>query len=702
MDKVSSSAGTVSPMPKSTDAFIKEIETLEDLLFAKADLKENLIRGLEQSLTWLRRSSGAFFINDWDTRGLNPWVSKGAVEHWDDAGTDPNSTIRVIAREVMAGKQQKLIPTDAGTAQAVPLVFNQEVLGTWFILGEALSPAKTEQLVYLSKVIGRAISTYRSLRGEVDGYRDVAALQIVAATLNPDASVNDVQLWIMRGIKDLLGCPAVSLTLLDDQVPDLAVKKVLVDEADWHSQEVIQVGPSLVQDTLRAEQDRFSAEIDTDTSYNETIDGIDGIHTQTVLSLPLISNRQTLGVVQAINVAAAVAHNGKMNLLNSMSRSLANSVFNLRLIQQLKVINADLEASRWELLHSRNTLRTLFDSMPSSIYIIDRRYTLIAINLTRSDRVGIRPNQLVGKKCYSVLYQRVDPCPACRVKETLMQGKMTNRVNRTWVTPDQAIDWDISTFPIFETAQLPVQAIVLEQDITEKRRLEANLIQNEKLAAVGQLAAGVAHEINNPLSAIIANAQILRSELDPNNKDAMESVDLIEMAGMRASQVVRNLLGFARKETYDFTVIDLNETISSSLSLIQHEVISRPIKLTCDLGEDLPKIKASRDHLQGVWINMILNAIDAMDGGEGEIHVSTRYQINEFRVNIQDTGKGIAPERISRIFEPFYTTKSSGRGTGLGLSVCHRIIKQHGGYIQVESNPGVGTKFVIVLPGGDA
>jgi signal transduction histidine kinase len=130
-------------------------------------------------------------------------------------------------------------------------------------------------------------------------------------------------------------------------------------------------------------------------------------------------------------------------------------------------------------------------------------------------------------------------------------------------------------------------------------------------------------------------------------------------------------------------------------------VISRPIKLTCDLGEDLPKIKASRDHLQGVWINMILNAIDAMDGDEGEIHISTRYQINEFRINIQDTGNGIAPERISRIFEPFYTTKSSGRGTGLGLSVCHRIIKQHGGYIQVESNPGVGTKFVIVLPGGD-
>jgi two-component system, NtrC family, sensor kinase len=688
-------------MPKSSETFIKEIETLEDLLYIKADLKENLARSLEQSLIWLRRADGAFFVNDWDSRGLNPWISRGNVERWIEAGNDPGSASRSLAREVMLEKLPKYGSTDAGSAQALPLLYNQDVMGVWFILGGPLSSPKLEHALHFAKAVGRAISAYRHFRTEPEGNRDVAALQIVAATLNPDASVNDVQLWILRGIKDLLGCPGVSLTLLDDQIPDLGVKKVLLDDADWHSQEVIQIGPSLVQDTLRGEQMQFIPEIGPETSFNGSIDGIEGLLAGTILSLPLISNRQTLGVVQAINVPEAVTQNGKMGLLNSMSRSLANSVFNLRLIQQLKVINADLEASRWELLHSRNTLRALFDSMPASIYIIDRRYTMIAINMGRADRVGLRPNLLVGKKCYTALFQRSDPCPACRVKETLLQGKMTNRVNRSWVTPDQAVDWEISTFPIFETAQLPVQAIILEQDITEKRRLEANLIQNEKLAAVGQLAAGVAHEINNPLSAIIANAQILRSELDPGAKDLLESVDLIEMAGMRASQVVRNLLGFARKEQFDFTFIDLNETINSSLTLIQHEVISRPIQLTCDLGDDLPKIKASRDHLQGVWINMILNAIDAMDGEEGIIHVSTRYQINEFRIVIQDTGKGIAPERISRIFEPFYTTKSSGRGTGLGLSVCHRIIKQHGGYIQVESNPGVGTKFVIVIPGGD-
>ncbi len=689
-------------MPKSNDAFVKELEALEDQLFAKTDLRENLTQSLERSLEWIGRTSGAFFISDWEARGLTPWLSLGEPQLWDAIKEDGSSAARSLAREVVTIKEFRQGETEAGQTLAIPFLFNQEAVGAWLIPGHTLSTEKRNHATIIAHAIGRAISAHRTLRGEGDGNRDVVALQIVAATLNPDATVNDVQLWIMRGIKDLLGCPAVSLVLLDDQIPDMAVKKVLIDDAEWHSQEVFQIGPSLVLDTLRGEQIQYLPVIRSDSSYEPSFDGIEEIEVTSILSLPLISNRQTLGVVQAINVIPEMAQNSQMSLLNSMSRSLANSVFNLRLIQQLKVINADLEASRWELLHSRNTLRALFDSIPSSIYIVDRRYSLIAINMSRSDRVGLKPNQLVGKKCYSMLYQRGDPCPACRVKETLLQGKMTNRVNRTWVTPDQAIDWDISTFPIFETSQLPVQAIILEQDITEKRRLEANLIQNEKLAAVGQLAAGVAHEINNPLSAIIANAQILRSEMSPDATDMLESIDLIERAGMRASQTVRNLLGFARKEQYEFSLIDLNETITSSLSLIQHEVISRPITLTCDLGEDLPRIKASRDHLQGVWINVIMNAIDAMDGSSGEIHISTRFQINEFRVVIQDTGKGIAPERISRIFEPFYTTKSSGRGTGLGLSVCHRIIKQHGGYIQVESNPGMGTKFVIMLPSADA
>jgi two-component system, NtrC family, sensor kinase len=352
-----------------------------------------------------------------------------------------------------------------------------------------------------------------------------------------------------------------------------------------------------------------------------------------------------------------------------------------------------------ELLHSRNTLRALFDSLPISIYIVDPTYNLIAINISRATRVGEKPSLLVGYKCYEKLYRRMTPCPGCLINEMFTSGQSTNRLHREWIDHDKFFEWEISTFSIYNEDSIPVQGIVIEQDITEKRNLEAHLIQAEKLAAVGQLAASVAHEINNPLTAIVANAQLLRRDIRPEDKDLMESARLIEMAGVRASQVVRNLLGIARKEKYEYEPIDLNETLRNALSLVQHELVGRPIRVNFNAQEDMPNVVASQDQLQGVWINLFLNAIDAIDKPGGEISISSHYDGQEFQVAVMDNGKGIAQDYFSRVFEPFFTTKSAGRGTGLGLSVCLRVIKHHGGTIEVESQEGKWTRITVRLPG---
>jgi two-component system NtrC family sensor kinase len=142
----------------------------------------------------------------------------------------------------------------------------------------------------------------------------------------------------------------------------------------------------------------------------------------------------------------------------------------------------------------------------------------------------------------------------------------------------------------------------------------------------------------------------------------------------------------------------VNETIRRALSLAQHEMVARSIRLIFEPADGLPSILASHDHLQGVWLNLLLNAVDAIDDQPGEVRVTTGRQGNEVRVTVADNGHGIPAGRISRIFEPFYTTKEPGRGTGLGLSVCHRIVKQHGGHMQVDSQVGKGTEFTVVLP----
>lgn len=346
---------------------------------------------------------------------------------------------------------------------------------------------------------------------------------------------------------------------------------------------------------------------------------------------------------------------------------------------------------------SRRLLTTIFEHLAAGLYIIDQDYRLVAVNNSRLDRIRPPAEQILGLPCHQVLFGISNPCPECRVGETLSSGAVTIRNERRRESAIQVSEWEISTFPVVDIQGSPIQAMILETDITEKRHLEAILIQSEKLAAVGQLAAGVAHEINNPLTAIIANAQILRRELPPNS-DLQESVDLISRAGARAAQVVRNLLDFARKEEYRLGRTDLNLTIERALELIQHELLAHGVSLQLSLSPNLPHIQASADHLQSVWLNLLLNAIDSLDKPPQTISIASYKSGRSLLVSVRDNGKGISSEHLPQIFEPFYTTKAPGRGTGLGLSVSRRIIHQHGGSIHVESQLGEGSVFTVTLP----
>jgi two-component system, NtrC family, sensor kinase len=307
------------------------------------------------------------------------------------------------------------------------------------------------------------------------------------------------------------------------------------------------------------------------------------------------------------------------------------------------------------------------------------------------------PNQLVGKVCFESLYQRSEPCPECQVAETFFKKNMTNRFERQWSETGESQEWDIGSYPIFDETGGVIQVILLELDVTEKKRMESILAQSEKMAAVGQLAAGIAHEINNPLTVILANAQILQREL-PDQEDWKELAELIHRAGTRALNSVRNLLSFARKEPIDFEPININETIERALQMVKHELIERSVNLSFERDENLPQILGSSNNLQGVWLNLIMNAVDSIQGTKGQIRVRSYLQGNEIHVSIIDNGQGISKENINRIFEPFFTTKETNRGTGLGLSICHRVIKQHGGNITVDSQVGRGSTFLVIIP----
>jgi two-component system, NtrC family, sensor kinase len=341
-------------------------------------------------------------------------------------------------------------------------------------------------------------------------------------------------------------------------------------------------------------------------------------------------------------------------------------------------------------------LGALGDFFSSGTYVIDADYYLRWINRSRAEQAGEGNQEFVGQLCFQSLFGLSEPCKGCLVVKTLSSGEATQRYEQRRIQ-EAPFELVIQTFAVRGDQDSIVGVMLLETDITEKRHLESLLIQSEKLAAVGQLAAGIAHEINNPLTAIIANAQILHREL-PQESDLHESVDLISRAGARAAQVVRNLLDFARKDEYHLSVTDVNETIEEAVELVQHELLARGVAVNLDLDRDIPTILASADMLQSVWLNLLLNAIDALEKPPQKIRITSGKTKQELRVSIADNGRGIPSENLNQIFEPFFTTKAPGRGTGLGLSVSSRIIRQHGGYFLVESQLAVGSTFTVVLP----
>ena len=501
--------------------------------------------------------------------------------------------------------------------------------------------------------------------------------------------------WFVEALANLLLVETAALLFVQEDGNELVVYHTGMERPEWYYPISYRWDQGLIENCRSR---KAAGRVDPSPLTAPTIfDEILELDPARVFYTPVIYQRQPLGAMILID-----KHGGQFALLDQdlvaqLATIISRSIYNGRLLKQLNVANAELEVSRSQLLHSRNTLRALFDSVPISIYIIDGEYNLSAVNMERARRTERQPSQLVGEPCYKALFGREDVCPDCQVHLTLIKGQNLHRVKRQWENDNESLEWDIDAYPIFDGANRVAQAILFEQDVTEKRRLEANLIRSEKLAAVGQLAAGIAHEINNPLTAILANAQMLQREI-PEEDDRQELVEMILHAGSRASQVVRNLLDLARKEKFEFLPTDVNETIRKSMDLLQFEIAKRSVELTFEPSENLPLVRASQDHLEGVWINLITNAMDALQNGQNHIHIATRPVGNEVHVVVSDSGEGIPAEHLPRIFEPFFTTKSPGEGTGLGLSVVHRVIKQHGGMIHVDSQLNRGTQFTVVLP----
>jgi len=239
-----------------------------------------------------------------------------------------------------------------------------------------------------------------------------------------------------------------------------------------------------------------------------------------------------------------------------------------------------------------------------------------------------------------------------------------------------------------------------ELDSREKALQDAQtaLIQSEKMAAFGQLGAGIAHEVKNPLAGILGLTQI---SLRKTEKGTLihENLGIIEKETRRCTTIIQNLLKFARQERVAFEPVDINQIAQDAMAIVEHQLEMHKVKLKRNLAPALPTIQGNGNQIQQVLINLMINAQQAMEGNPGEVTVTTiGLNSSQVQVQVSDTGPGIPEDLQAKIFEPFFTTKPVGKGTGLGLSVSYGIIKEHKGDIRVESSPEKGTTFKISFP----
>jgi len=335
-----------------------------------------------------------------------------------------------------------------------------------------------------------------------------------------------------------------------------------------------------------------------------------------------------------------------------------------------------------------------FDAISDPVLIIDERFRIVRANKSLASVAGKDIRLIIGKPCYREFAGNKKICLGCPAKKVLDSSAIDVDYGELAIHGRQ---YAAKAFSFWDEVDKASSVVVHYRDITEERRLQEELIQQEKMASIGMLASGIAHEINNPIGGIIAISQLIKRRVDESH-ELYKDIEEIESAARRCKQIVGDLLNFARPASNGVEeLINLNSVIEGLLPLVKAVMKSGGIEIRTDFDKMLPLVRGNRGKLGQVFLNLITNAFHAMDRG-GVLSIRTYRRGDKVFAEVCDTGCGISKEDLGKVFNPFFTTRPPGEGTGLGLFVSYGIIKSHGGDIAVESCPGKGSIFTVSLP----
>ncbi len=362
-----------------------------------------------------------------------------------------------------------------------------------------------------------------------------------------------------------------------------------------------------------------------------------------------------------------------------------------------------------ELREKHGFLSNLLESSVDCILVADMKGKVIFFNKAAEKLTGYREEDVIGTMHISQFYSQETAKEIMRMLRSDNfggRGKLENFMLTINAQNNEEIPVSLSASIVYE-GDKEIASLGIFTDLREKIKIEkelqdtqVRLLQSEKMASLGSLAAGVAHEINNPLGGILIYASLLMEDFEAHNDSRMQDLKKIVEEATRCKEIVKSLLEFGRQTETKFEPVDVNKAIIDDLFFLENQVIFHDIKIIKHLDFSLPAIQANPNQIKQVFMNMMVNAAEAMSDSGGSLTITTELCSDgaSIFISFKDTGVGIPPEIQSKIFDPFFTTKAVGKGTGLGLSTSYGIIQSHHGNIEVESEPGKGTTFTIYLP----
>jgi|GEM_PF-2085179 PAS domain S-box-containing protein len=372
--------------------------------------------------------------------------------------------------------------------------------------------------------------------------------------------------------------------------------------------------------------------------------------------------------------------------------------------ERIQRLNEELDRRKAELEREKEKLENIIVGIGAGLVMVDRQLRIVWANPIAEGWFGPKES-LLGRTCGQALWGEDTPCDACPTILSFQKGTV-EKGEYSRITPEgDRRFFRITTAPIRSEQGEVEYVLELIQDITEEKTLHAQVVQASKLAAIGELASGVAHEINNPLSAIAVCVEELlelakntSDDPDSTQKELLDCVQSIKNDIQRCKRITTGLLNFSRKQEPTFEPIDVNQILMNLGLLVRHRAELSQKTVDFQLSRGLPLIMGSADELAQVFLNIIINALDFTPSGKSITVRSERLNEREICVQIADEGCGIPEENLSKVFSPFFTTKPPGEGTGLGLAISKRIIDRHGGKIKILSKEGEGTTVRVILP----